>query len=73
MFNEGYSTSHGTEPIRDDLCEEAARLCHLLCESPCSSPATKALLALLLFHAARLDARIDDDGAVILLEDQDRA
>jgi len=73
MFNEGYSTSHGTEPIRDDICEEAARLCHLLCESPCSSPATKALLALLLFHAARLDARTDEDGAVILLEDQDRS
>ena len=73
MFNEGYSTSHGTEPIRDDICEEAARLCHLLCESPCSSPATKALLALLLFHSARLDARTDREGAVILLEDQDRA
>jgi RNA polymerase sigma factor (sigma-70 family) len=73
MFNEGYSTSHGIEPIRDDICEEAVRLCHLLCESPCSSPATQALLALLLFHAARLDARTDRDGAVILLEDQDRA
>ncbi len=73
MFNEGYSTSHGIEPIRDDICEEAARLCHLLCESPCSSPATKALLALLLFHAARLEARTDSEGAVILLEDQDRA
>ncbi len=72
MFNEGYSTSHGTEPIRDDICEEAARLCHLLCESNYSSPATKALLALQLFHAARLDARIDEFGRVILLEDQDR-
>lgn len=72
MFNEGYSTSSGTEPIRDDICEEAARLCHLLCKSSCSSPATKALLALLLFHAARLDARIDEIGAVVLLEDQDR-
>lgn len=73
MFNEGYSTSHGSEPIRDDICEEATRLCHLLCESPSQSPATKALLALLLFHAARLDARTDSDGAVVLLEDQDRA
>ncbi len=73
MFNEGYSTSHGTTPIRDDICEEAARLCHLLCESPYASPATKALLALLLFHAARLEARTDENGAVILLEDQDRA
>jgi len=72
MFNEGYSTSHGTEPIRDDICEEAARLCHLLCESRCSSPATQALLALLLFHAARLDARTDAEGAVVLLEDQNR-
>ena len=73
LFNEGYSTSSGTEPIRDDICEEAARLCHLLCESSCSSPATKALLALLLFHAARLDARTDERGAVVLLQDQDRA
>ncbi len=72
MFNEGYSTSHGVEPIRDDICEEATRLCHLLCESPYSSPTTKALLALQLFQAARLDARTDDEGAVILLEDQDR-
>ncbi|MDF1745414.1 MAG: sigma-70 family RNA polymerase sigma factor [Gimesia sp.] len=73
MFNEGYSTSHGTEPIRDDICEEAARLCHLLCESPFSAPTTKALLALLLFHAARFDARTDEAGTIILLEDQDRS
>ncbi len=73
MFNEGYSTSQGNQPIRDDICEEAVRLCHLLCESPCSSPETKALLALLLFHAARLEARTDTEGAVILLDDQDRA
>lgn len=72
MFNEGYSTSHGTAPIRDDICEEATRLCHLLCESAYGLPATKALLALLLFHAARLEARVDDEGAVVLLEDQDR-
>ncbi len=73
MFNEGYSTSHGVDPIRDDICEEAARLCHLLCESPCSSSASKALLALLLFHSARLEARTDQDGAVVLLEEQDRS
>lgn len=72
MFNEGYSTSHGTEPIRDDICEEAARLCHMICESPYSSPATKALLALLLFHSSRIDARTDENGATILLEDQNR-
>ncbi len=32
MFNEGYSTSQGHEPLRDNICEEATRLCHLLCE-----------------------------------------
>lgn len=73
MFNEGYSTSHGSEPIRDDICEEAVRLCHLLCQSDHCTAATKALLALLLFHSSRLNARTDADGAAVLLEDQDRA
>lgn len=73
MFNEGYSTSKGRELIREDICEEAARLCHLLCESDYSSPITKSLLALMLFQAARFDSRTDEDGAVILLEDQDRS
>lgn len=73
MFNEGYSTSHGSEPVRDDICEEAARLCHLLCECHCATPSTKALLSLMLFHAARLDSRTDGEGTVILLEDQDRS
>ena len=73
MFNEGYSTSQGNEPIRDDICEEATRLCHMLCESQYCTAATQALLAMLLFHAARLEARTDESGAVILLEDQDRS
>ncbi|MGB7342933.1 MAG: sigma-70 family RNA polymerase sigma factor [Pirellulaceae bacterium] len=73
MFNEGYSTSHGALPIRDDICEEAVRLCHLVCESDCATPASRALLSLQLFHAARLESRVDADGEVILLEDQDRA
>ena len=73
MFNEGYSTSLGIEPIRDDICEEAARLCHLLCESGLGTTTTNALLSLLLFHGARLDSRIDEKGAIVLLEDQDRS
>ena len=74
MFNEGYSTTHGVEPIRDDICEEAARLCHLLCEHPqLSTPESCALLALMLFHASRLDARVDALGNTVLLDDQDRA
>src|SRR5262249_12492798 len=53
LFNEGYSSSGGETAIRADLCEEAARLCHLLCCHPrFRTPATDALLALMLFHAA---------------------
>ena len=73
MFNEGYSTSAGELALRTDLCEEAARLCHLLCESKLGRPTTFGLLALMLFHAARFDARLDEQGVPILLRDQDRA
>src|SRR5262249_53469238 len=53
LFNEGYSSSEGETAIRADLCEEAARLCHLLCSDPqFGTPATHALMALMLFHAA---------------------
>ena len=73
VFNEGYSASGGETAVRADLCEEAARLCHLLCSHPrCSTPATHALMALMLFHAARLDARLDPQGFVLLMEEQDR-
>jgi RNA polymerase sigma factor (sigma-70 family) len=74
MFNEGYSASTGEAAIRADLCEEAARLCYLLCgHQQFSTPSTHALMALMLFHAARLEARLDDHGRVLLMEDQDRA
>jgi RNA polymerase sigma factor (sigma-70 family) len=73
LFNEGYSASEGDTAIRADLCEEAARLCHLLCSHPrCSTPPTHALMALMLFHAARLDARLDQRGSILLMEEQDR-
>ncbi len=74
LFNQGYAASSGDAVIRLDLCEEAARLCHLLCgHAHCRSPATFALLALMLFHAARFEARTDAEGRLLLLEDQDRA
>jgi RNA polymerase sigma-70 factor (ECF subfamily) len=74
LFNEGYGSSEGETAIRADLCEEAARLCHLLCSHPrCSTPTTHALMALMLFHAARLGTRLDQRGAVLLLEEQDRS
>jgi RNA polymerase sigma-70 factor (ECF subfamily) len=73
LFNEGYSSSHGETAIRTDLCEEAARLCHLLCSQPrLSTPSTHALMALMLFHAARLEARLDHRGSLLLMEEQDR-
>jgi RNA polymerase sigma factor (sigma-70 family) len=73
LFNEGYSSSNGEAAVRADLCEEAARLCHLLCSHRrCSTPATHALMALMLFHAARLDARLDPQGCFLLMEEQDR-
>lgn len=74
LFNEGYCSSAGDQAVREDLCEEAARLCHLLCSHPhLSVPTTFALMALMLFHGARLDARTDQAGAILLFEEQDRS
>lgn len=74
MFNEGYSATDSEQAIRRDVCAEAARLCHLLTlHSRCSKPATLALLALMLFHAARFDARLDPQGCLLLLDEQDRS
>jgi RNA polymerase sigma-70 factor (ECF subfamily) len=73
IFNEGHSCSKGEAAIRADLCEDAARLCYMLCSHPdFSTPTTRALMALFLFHAARLDARLDDRGFILLMKNQDR-
>lgn len=73
LFNEGYSSTGGVSAIRVELCEEAARLCNLLCSHPlCCTPSSNALMALMLFHAARFEARVDDQGYLLLLEEQDR-
>lgn len=72
LFNEGYHSFQSTMLIRRDLCDEALRLGRLLASHPATGePATFALLALLLFHAARFDARIVGTGQ-LLLEEQDR-
>jgi RNA polymerase sigma-70 factor (ECF subfamily) len=74
LFNEGYSATEGDQAIRTDLCEEAARLCHLLCSHRrFRTPATHALMALMLFHAARLESRLDPHGSLLLMEEQDRS
>lgn len=73
LFNEGYASAIGHSSIRKELCEEAIRLTRMLIRSTQSSmPSTAALLALLLLHSARFNARVNADGAIILLEDQDR-
>lgn len=73
LFNEGYAATEGDALVRFELCGEALRLARLVAHHPhVGGPDTFALLALLLFQASRLDARAGDDGALILLEDQDR-
>ena len=74
LFNEGYLSAQGEEAIRRDLCEEAIRLATLLAEHPVGAiPETFALLALMHLHAARLGARLDGLGGLLLLEEQDRS
>ena len=73
IFNEGYSASGDTAEIRAPLCEEAIRLARLLLRLFQSEPEIMGLTALLLLQHARAAARFDSDGAVILLDDQDRS
>ena len=72
LFNEGYSASGGDAHIRAALCEEAIRLARLLLRLFPGEPEVMGLNALLLLQHARASARLDADGAIILLEDQDR-
>lgn len=74
LFNEGYNSSHPEQLIREDLCEEAMRLCLLLTQHPLTAyPRSKALLSLMCFQSSRLNARLDDKGNIILLKNQDRS
>lgn len=73
-FNEGYTPRDREEPLRGDLVDEAIRLCALLASHPVGDfPRTHALLALMWFQSSRMGARIDADGAMVPLEEQDRA
>jgi len=73
VFNEGYAASSGAALIRRELCAEATRLGRLLVELLPREGEVRGLLALMLLTDARRDARVDADGEVVLLEDQDRA
>lgn len=74
LFNEGYSAHQGESLLRADLCHEAIRLARLLATHPASDlPKTHALLALLLLNTSRLPARVNAEGDLFLLRDQDRS
>jgi RNA polymerase sigma-70 factor (ECF subfamily) len=72
MFNEGYAAEEGEDLIRQDLCLEALRLGRLVASASIATPRVHALVALMALQGARLPARVDDAGELVLLEDQDR-
>lgn len=75
IFNEGYAATRGEAMVRGDLCAEAIRLARLVraLMSPQPSAEISGLLALMLLHDARREARLDEAGNVVLLEDQNRS
>ncbi|HLJ65625.1 MAG TPA: sigma-70 family RNA polymerase sigma factor [Stellaceae bacterium] len=75
LFNEGYAAHGGENLTRADLCAEAIRLAKLLVQlpHPAFAPRLHALLALMLFQASRLPARVNDLGDLLLLSEQDRS
>nr|WP_041780070.1 RNA polymerase sigma factor [Allocoleopsis franciscana] len=75
IFNEGYAATKGDSIVRADLCTEAIRLGQLVRQLLAPQPPSEvtALVALMLLHDSRRDARLDEAGDLILLEDQDRS
>ena len=73
LFNEGYKASSGENLVRQELCDEAIRLTDLLSQHPAGNqPKTHALLALMLLNAARIPTRMDSQGNLLRLKEQDR-
>jgi RNA polymerase sigma-70 factor (ECF subfamily) len=74
IFNEGYSATRGEALVRANLCAEAIRLARLVRTLLAQSPPAEVtgLLALMLLHDSRRDARLDEAGDLVLLEEQDR-
>ena len=73
VFNEGYAASSGDALIRRELCAEAIRLARVVVALLPDEPEARGLLALMLLHDARRDARVGPAGELVLLDDQDRA
>jgi len=73
LFSEGHKSSHGDLAVRSETCAEAIRLGSILVTHPVGArPRTHALMALMCLTAARLPARVDEQGDLLRLEDQDR-
>jgi len=72
LFNEGYAATEGAELVRADLTREAIRLARVLATLMPDEPEASGLLALMLLHDARRDARVDQAGALVPLDEQDR-
>jgi RNA polymerase sigma factor (sigma-70 family) len=74
LFNEGYKASSGEKLVREEICQEAIRLMGLVVQNPAGNqPKAHALLALMLLNAARIPARVDDEGNLLRLQEQDRS
>ncbi len=72
VFNEGYAASFGARLVRHELCAQAIRLGRMLVELLPARAEPMGLLALMLLHDSRREARLDESGDIVLLEDQDR-
>jgi predicted RNA polymerase sigma factor len=73
LFNEGYNSTQHADLIRNDLMQEAMRLCEIICRSPdVYHNNAHALMALMCFTASRNEARLDVEGNILLLKQQDR-
>jgi RNA polymerase sigma-70 factor (ECF subfamily) len=73
LFNEGYKASSGENLVREELCKEAIRLAQLLLEHVAGNrPKTHALLALMCLNGARNPTRLDSEGNLLRLQEQDR-
>jgi RNA polymerase sigma factor (sigma-70 family) len=74
LFNEGYNSTNHEDLIRKDMMQEAMRLCELICRNPAvPNENAHALMALMCFTASRNEARLDKNGNVLLLKQQDRS
>jgi RNA polymerase sigma-70 factor (ECF subfamily) len=72
IFNEGYVATSGDTLTRHELCREAIHLCRILVDLMPHSAEARGLLALMLLHDSRREARLDATGELVLLEEQDR-